>query len=214
MVMDNQNISTNRGSVTYPGQLAQISNTINAISNIVLNNGKVLLELRRMFRGEAMFQTKEGENFWMQVSKPTFFRVDQLTQKPMMQEILHPVTKKKVKVYIPNDEAIDEILSELQFMGINAITPLTNLSDDNILDDLREFEIKLAGLLAQKQKLWGLDKQLLPMIQSKIKTIVQDVRYMACEGGTIKAMQSTIQRMEHIYEGEKNGKRMGVSPYS
>ncbi|GAH13612.1 unnamed protein product, partial [marine sediment metagenome] len=67
----------------------------------------------------------------------------------------------------------------LYFLGLNPVTPLTNLDENIILDDLKEFECKLASTLCLKQKTWGIDKTLLPMIQTKIKTSVQDVRYMA-----------------------------------
>jgi len=59
----------------------------------------------------------------------------------------------------------------------------------NILADLLEFECKLASLLMLKQREWGIDKELLQIMQLKIKTIVQDARYMCCNGSTIKAIQ-------------------------
>jgi len=40
-----------------------------------------------------------------------------------------------------------------------------------------------------KQREWGIDKELLQIMQLKIKTIVQDARYMCCNGSTIKAIQ-------------------------
>ena len=100
----------------------------------------------------------------------------------------------------------------LKFMGMNKITLLTNIKEGMILDDLKEFECKFASVLTLKQKEWGIDKELLPMIMSKIKTIVQDARYMACEGNTIKAIQKTVQRVESYYEGDGKNKRRG--PYA
>ena len=116
------------------------------------------------------------------------------------------------EVYIPNDEAIEEVLSMLSFMGMNPVTSLSNISEDNVLDDLKEFECKLAAILALKQKEWGLDKELLPMLQSEIKTLVQDVRFMACEGHTLKALQTTVQRVEQMIEG-RDLKKGVMSPY-
>jgi len=117
------------------------------------------------------------------------------------------------EIFIPNDEAIEEILSMLKSMGLNQITFMTNLDEKTILDDLKEFECKLAGILALKQKMWGIDKELLPMLQTKIKTIVQDARYQACNGSTLKAIQKTVQRVEQAWEGDKGGKGKS-SPYS
>ena len=105
------------------------------------------------------------------------------------------------------------MLSILKSMGINQLTLLTNLDENTILDDLREFECKLAALLALKQKDWGIDKELLPMIQTKIKTIVQDARYQACNGSTLKAIQKTVQRIEHFQEGMEKKHFMKKSPY-
>ena len=97
-------------------------------------------------------------------------------------------------------------------MGLNQITLLTNIDENTILDDLKEFECKLAALLCLKQKEWGIDKELLPMTQSKIKTLVQDARYQACNGNTIKAIQKTVQRIEQFSEGERITRK--ISPYS
>ena len=93
------------------------------------------------------------------------------------------------------------------------VTPISNVDENTILDDLKEFECKLAGVLCLKQKEWGIDKELLPMIQFKIKTIVQDARYMSCEGSTLKALQTTVQRVEQAFEGGEKGKRTINSPY-
>jgi hypothetical protein len=143
--------------------------------------------------------------------------IDPETEKPIKQKVMYknmegePYQK---EIYVPNDEAIEEILSILKSMGNNQITPLTNIDEGTILDDLREFECKLAALLCLKQKTWGIDKELLPMVQTKIKTIVQDVRYLCCNGGTIKAIQKTVQRVEQAWEGEKKGGFFKKSPYT
>ena len=92
----------------------------------------------------------------------------------------------------------------LSFMGMNHITPLTNLSDDNVLDDLKEFECKLAALLCLKQVQWGLDKALMPVIMTKIKTVIQDARYLCVNGATMKAITQQVSRIEQVIEGDKN----------
>ena len=51
------------------------------------------------------------------------------------------------------------------------------------------------------------------MMQFKIKTIVQDVRSMSVKGMTIKILQTTVQRVEQLIEGDGTKKREKVSPY-
>ena len=96
-------------------------------------------------------------------------------------------------------------------MGVNQITPITFLEEDTILDDLKEFECKLAGVLMQKQIAWGLDKALMPMIMTKIKTIVADIRYMCRNGITLKALTQSVSRIEQVLEQNQNKKQ---NPYS
>lgn len=202
-------------SVNYatPGQLQDALNTMSSLTKHLLEISKTLSYLRREFRGEVMYEDNEGNIHWLQMSKPTFVQVDLKTGQPVKKTIKSPVTKKDIEVYIPNDEAIDEILSMLKFMGVNQVSPLGNIEFDNYMDDLREFECKLAAILALKQKEWGLDKELLPMIQSKIKTMVQDIRSMSVKGNMLKALQTNVQRVEQLIEGEATKRTGKVSPY-
>ena len=203
------------GAMAYPNQIADTKQAMASISSLLKEIQNLLPVLRREFRGEALQQYPDGSFSYVQVSKPYFVKVDKRTEKPLMQEVTYKDSEGKPykkMIYVPNDEAIEEVLSILKSMGNNQITLLTNLSEDTILDDLKEFECKLAALLALKQKSWGIDKELLPMIQCKIKTIVQDARYLACEGHTIKAIQKTVQRVEQAWEGEK--RRSIKSPFS
>ena len=89
-------------------------------------------------------------------------------------------------------------MSESEKLRSNKMQELKELVEEIMErhDDLKEFEMKLAGVLMLKQKAWGIDKELLPMVQSKIKTIVQDARYQAVNGSTLKAIQKTVQRVE------------------
>ena len=216
--MDGQTSNVNQptqpkpSTFAYPSQLQEAKEAIASLTKLLLESSKAITVLRREFRGEGLYQAEDGSSQWVQVSKPTFVVVDVLSGKPIRQEFILPDQSKKM-VYLPNDEAIDEILSMLKSMGMNQITPLTNLDEDTILDDLREFECKLAALLCLKQKGWGIDKELLPMLQSKIKTMVQDARYQCCEGSTIKALQTTVSRIESITEGDKAPKKISSSPY-
>lgn len=205
------------GAMAYPNQIMDSKQSMASISSLLKEIQNLLPVLRREFRGEALQQHLDGSFSYIQVSKPYFVRVDRKTEKPIMQEVTYKDGEGKSykkEIYVPNDEAIEEILSILKSMGNNQITILTNLSEDIILDDLKEFECKLAALLALKQKDWGIDKELLPMIQCKIKTIVQDARYLSCNGGTIKAIQKTVQRVEQSWEGERRGLLKSKSPFS
>lgn len=169
--------------------------------------------LRREFRGEMMYEGKEGDIHWVQGTKPTFVRVDYSTNKPIKIKKKMPWGE-TVDVYIPNDEAIDEVISMLKFIGINQINPVGFNTPDNYLDDLREFECKLAGLLALKQRAWGIDKELLPMVHQKLKTIIQDVRSLSINGNLMKTIQTTTQRIEQYIEGEgSRKKKVEVNPY-
>ena len=205
MTPDTESDNGMEAGMAYPNQedskqsMASISSLLREIQNL-------LPVLRREFRGEALQQYNDGSYSYIQVSKPYFVKIDKVSGEPIKEKVKYKDQDGKPydeEVYIPNDEAIEEILSMLKSMGNNQITFLTNLSEDNILDDLREFECKLAALLCLKQKGWGIDKELLPMMQCKLKTIVQDARYLSCNGGTIKAIQKTVQRVEQSWEGEK-----------
>ena len=216
MTQDTNSDIAMEGGMAYPNQMMDSKKDMASISSLIKEIGNLLPVLRREFRGEAVQQYTDGTYSYIQVSKPYFVVVDEVTGKPIKQKVKYKDDKDKEyekEIYVPNDEAIDEILSILKSMGNNQITILTNLSEDIILDDLREFECKLAAVLCLKQKSWGLDKELLPMLQSKIKTIVQDARYLACNGGTIKAIQKTVQRVEQSFEGEPK-RRVMQSPFS
>jgi len=214
MVETNTSDTASEGGMAYPNQSSDTEKAMASISSLIKENQNLLPVLRREFRGEALQQYDDGSYSYVQVSKPYFVKVDPITEKPIMQEVIYRDGQGKdykKKIFIPNDEAIEEMLSMLKSMGINQITILTNIDEGTILDDLKEFECKLAAILCLKQKSWGIDKTMLPMLQTKIKTIVQDARYLCCNGGTIKAIQKTVQRVEQSYEGEQRPRR---TPFS
>ena len=216
MTQDNSIDTATEGGMAYPSQMMDSRQSMASISSLIKEISNLLPVLRREFRGEGLQQYKDGTYSYIQVSKPYFVVVDKVTGIPIRQIVKYKDNNDndyEKEIYIPNDEAIEEILSILKSMGNNQITILTNISEDTILDDLKEFECKLAGILCLKQKSWGMDKELLPMLQLKIKTIVQDARYLACNGGTIKAIQKTVQRVEQSFEGESK-RRVMQSPFS
>lgn len=195
------------------GQMQEAMQGMASLTKILLETANYLNILRREFRGEALHQGDDGSSTWIQVTKPVFIKVDFKTNKPIMIKQKMPNGETK-EIYATNDEAIEEILSMLKFAGINQISPIGYNTENNYLDDLREFECKLAVVLGLKQKEWGIDKELLPMYQFKIKTIVQDARSMSVKGGTLKALITSVQRVEQMIEGDKTTKKGGASPYS
>jgi hypothetical protein len=214
--MDGQNIQSNQQfskNVSYPDQIRDQAQQIASTIKMLMEIPKSISTLRRVFRGEALYQSEDGTTEWIQVVKPMFIKLDPYTRQPItkVQSLPNGETR---NVFLPNDEAIEEILSQLFFMGMNDITPLTNLNENNVLDDLKEFECKLAGILCLKQVSWGLDKAYMPMIQTKIKTIVQDARYLCVNGGTMKALTQQVSRIENVLEGDKAFKKQMMSPYS
>jgi len=204
---------TQQKNFSYPDQLRnqaeQLVSTIKMLSEIP----KSISTLRRVFRGEALYQSEDGTNNWVQVVKPSFILLDKETRKPI-KKMIKTSDGEEREVFLPNDEAIEEVLSMLYFMGMNQMTVLTNLDENTVLDDLREFECKLAGILCLKQVDWGLDKTLMPMIQTKIKTLIQDARYLCVNGGTMKALTQQVSRIEQVLEGGRDMKKVNMSPYS
>ena len=189
----------------YPSQLNEAEKAMASLVKLLYGIGDVLTSLRREFRGEALFQDDNGRATWVQVTKPMFVQYDFKTNKPIKRKEKMPWGEER-EIYIANDEAIEEVLSNLKFAGVNQITAIAGIDNDNYMDDLREFECKLAATLALKQKDWGLDKEVMPLLQFKIKTIVQDARSLALDGRTLKALQTTVQRVEQmIEEKQKKG---------
>ena len=196
------------GVASYANQ--DSAKALASIAGLLRESDNLLPILRSEFKGEATVQYDDGGIEHVQISRPMFVKLDYKTNKPI--KIMKIYRSGEKEIYVANDDAIEHILSMLKFMGLNKITSLTNLSEKTILEDLKEFECKLAAVLMLKQKEWGIDKELLPTTMTKIKTIVQDARYMCCNGSTIKAIQKTVQRIESFSEGTHKGR--GSGPYA
>ena len=196
--MAEQQTNTN-SNFAYPSQMQDAEKAVASMVKLLYGITDTLLSLRREFRGEALWQGADGSSHWIQVTKPLFIKMIPGTRKPLMEKVKTPWGETKEQ-YVANDEAIEEILSNLKFAGVNQITTVAGIDNDNYLDDLKEFECKLAATLALKQRNWGIDKELLPLLQFKIKTIVQDARSLALDGRTLKALQTTVQRVEQMIE--------------
>jgi hypothetical protein len=189
---------------TYPAQIKD--QDVEDLANLVkllTQYGDLLEIIRKEWLGQAIIHDENNNPVWVQMTKPIFVLKDK-QGRPITKEHSNPILRETGKVeYIPNTDAVEELLSQLKCMGINAITPLSTVSEDNILDDLREFERKLASLLCLKQVEWGLDKEMMPMIMIKIKTIVQDARLVAKEGNLLRALMKSVQRIEQSVEQPK-----------
>lgn len=209
------NDSINSGNLVSPDQLGR-SDELQSIVKIITDIPTNLSKIRRIFRGESLIEDDEGRSFWIQTVKPRFVKIDFKTGRPIIEDKKMPYKDENgnyeiKRIYVPNDEAIEEVLSLLSFMGINNITPITSLSQEDINADLREFEMALSALLTLKQKEWGIDKELRPAIFIQIKTLISDVRAMARQGQTLKQIASNIQRIEQVTEGSTKYRQ--VSPY-
>lgn len=188
-----------RGRIT-PASQAQYKD-MQELANLVkllTKYGDMLNLLRREFKGESTWTSDEGEHKWIQTTKPIFI-ISDANGTPLRRK--NPVLDRQD--YIPNDEAIEELISELRLMGINTITPITGLHENEIIDDLREFEMKFVAMLTLKQVEWGLDKEMMPMLVTKIKTIVKDSRYIAKDGALLRAIMKSVQRIEQSLEQPK-----------
>ena len=177
---------------------AEEEENVNLIHVLTTHRQSVLDILRSELRGEQLYQEEDGEKYWVQVEMPTFVKLDE-NNKPIMH--IHPKTKKVE--YVPNDEAINDIISLLKSSGLNSITPLTGLDENNIRADLMEIQSKLVVLLANKRKKWGIDKAKYPVLCSEINTMIQDARYMAKEGMGMKAIRTITSRIEQANESQK-----------
>lgn len=212
--MENQQVDPNpqNTTLTPSADFRKDFESLSSIARILNSIANYPNTLRREFRGEMMYETEEGDIHWVQGTKPIFVKMDFNTGSPLKETKKMPWGEDK-EIYVPNDEAIEEVLSMIKFVGVNQINPIGFNTPENYLDDLLEFECKLSALLASKQPEWGIDKEMLPMLQMKIKTLVQDVRSLSVKGNLLKSMQTMIQRVEQFVENENNKKRWDPKTY-
>jgi hypothetical protein len=190
------------GSQSYFPEETETRRQSASLVEVLTGAHKILQVLRHEFRGEELVQTKEGENIWFQVSKPLFVRTNTETEEAIKEKVKDPYGQ-IVEVYIPHDEAIEEILSAIKMCGLNQITPLGTTDNQEMSLDLHEFEKVLSYLLTLKRKEWGIEKSLRSMVYKKIKQQVQDARTMQKDGRVLKAISQTVKRIESAQIGEK-----------
>src|SRR6056297_2276249 len=114
---------------SYFPEETDIKKQINSLVEILTNSNKLLQVLRHEFRGEELIQNEDGTNTWLQVSKPLFVRTDVKTERPLRMKIKSPKADIEIEVYVPHDEAIEEILSLIKMCGLNQVTPLGTTED-------------------------------------------------------------------------------------
>lgn len=167
--------------------------------------------MRQELRGEQMYITEQGKRLWVQVDKPIFVKLDK-EDKPIKVKNKESGNEE----YVCNDDAVNEILSILKSCGLNPISPLTTIDENEIRADLLEMESKVAVLLCIKRRSWGIDKAEYPTLVGKIKILIKDARYRAKDGIALKALRTITSRIEQSTEQQKQ-KTMGErirSPFS
>ena len=203
---------SNQGIYSYPDQVAAIQKELNTFINMLKESSNTLITLRRTMKGEALMENN-NKTYWVQLTKPKFVRMDLVTNKPLKQIVKYEGEEPR-EIYVPNDEAIEEVLSLLSSMGINNTTKLTDLDEATILTDLRLFEKKLAAFLCLKQKEWGIDKEELPLLQLSLGTMVQDARYQAKDGAVLVSLQKTIQEIKQVVDQSSNKSKLTMTPFA
>jgi hypothetical protein len=203
---------SNQGIYSYPDQVAAIQKELNTFINMLKESSNTLITLRRTMKGEALMENN-NKTYWVQLTKPKFVRMDLVTNKPLKQIVKYEGEEPR-EIYVPNDEAIEEVLSLLSSMGINNTTKLTDLDEATILTDLRLFEKKLAAFLCLNQKEWGIDKEELPLLQLSLGTMVQDARYQAKDGAVLVSLQKTIQEIKQVVDQSSNKSKLTMTPFA
>lgn len=188
----------NRGMYQPASALRQYDDEAAHLIRVLTEHEIFLNILRQEFRGEQLYQDPSGERYWVQVDKPTFIKLDK-NDLPLKQ--YNPKTKQLE--YVPNDDAINAVIQVLKSCGLNPIAPLTALDENEIRADLYEMESKLAVLLTNKRKKWGIDKAEYPVVLGNLKVLIKDARYRAKDGIVLKALRTITQRVEQATENQK-----------
>ena len=116
---------------------------------------------------------------------------------------------KDINLYLVNAGS-QELFYEVLGSPSGAQTGTTDAQGNAITDAIVARESKSIRL----NNIAAGDKELLPMIQFKLKTIVQDVRSLSVKGKLLQAIQTTVSRVEQYVENEQGQKRKGfLNPY-
>lgn len=167
--------------------------------------------LKNQLRGEIAYQDEKGEKYMMQVEKPMFVMLDKNNAPIFVKNSRTGKTE-----YVANDEAINFIMHTLKLCGLNPVAPMTTIDENEIRADLFAVESKLAVILVNKRKKWGIDKAEYPLILEDLKVLIKDARYRSKDGTVLRALRTITSRIEQAQEREKNLGIIGriKSPFS
>ena len=210
--MEEENISQTEHNIlagnynNFTSGLRKDLEDTNQLLHVISDNKDFFERMKLDLYGQQPYTDEQGNTFYIQVDKPFFVVLDENDQP---KKIPCPYRK---NVMVDLENAINSILTMLKFSGLNHISPFTNLTEEEITDDLMEIESKLAVLLANKRKKWGLDIAEYPIAVSNLKTIIKDARYRPLNGNILKAIRSVTQRIERALDSMPNKK--GGQQYS
>ncbi len=147
---------------------------LTGLNRLLLEYSNMPLLLKQEFRGEELIQIGNSQMV-IQTTKPIFV-VCNNEGKPLRvpSKILKDHNGEPKMDYVPHEDAIDTIIQTLKFSGINKVTPITSLEENEIMWDLRTLNKKIAKVLALKQVEWGLDKEQMGLTHENIMTIIKD----------------------------------------
>ena len=184
--------------VYQPPSATQTEDEGRQLIKVLTEHENFLNIMRQELRGEQLYMDDKGERYWVQVDKPMFIKLDKLDQ-PI--KIINKRTEREE--YVANDDAINEVISILKACGLNPISPLTTIDENEIRADLLEMESKIAVLLYTKRKKWGIDKAEYPVVVGKLKVLIKDARYRAKDGTVLKALRTMTSRIEQSSDQQK-----------
>lgn len=190
-----------KGIYHPPSSLEDEGDQLKQLVEILTQHDKWLQILKMELRGEQLYQAEDGEKFWVQTDKPMFIKLDK-NNKPI--KVLNTRTNKME--YLCNDDAINEIISEVKMFGANPISPLSVIDSEEIRADLFAIESKIVVLLFVNRKKWGMAKGEYPMYCEKLKVLIKDARFRAKDGIALKAIRTMTSRIEQSTESQRDKK--------
>jgi hypothetical protein len=188
-----------KGVYHPPSSIEDEGDQLKQLVEVLTQHEKFLQVLKMELRGEQLYQSSEGERYWVQTDKPMFIKVDRYN-KPIK------VFNERMKKYefICNDDAINEVINIVKMCGANPISPMTVISDEEIRADLFEMESKIAVMLFNNRQKWGIAKSEYPIYVGKLKIIIKDARYRSKDGIALKALRTMTSRIEQSSEAQRN----------
>ncbi len=187
------------GQLQLPSALGDDLKESLQLIKVLTEHDNFLNIVRRELMGVQLYQEESGETYWVQVDKPRFVKLNK-ENKPI--KVFNKKTNREE--YVCNDDAVNEIINLLKMCGLNPVTPVTNIPEEEIRADLFEMESKLAVLLTLKRKEWGIDKSAYPVVVGELKVLIKDARYRAKDGVVLKALRTITTRMEQTRDDTRN----------